>query len=122
MTRTDTATSAQSPPLNLPPTAAQADPPPPNPGVCPECGQQRPNPLNRFATGGHGDPSLNLQTRDVDSELVPDGEDAQRVRVMFREGSTVEQIVASTSFTYDQVLPVAVAESERQRRLHGQEV
>jgi hypothetical protein len=47
------ATSAGLPDTKLPPTAAEVDPTPPNPGPCPHCGQERPNPVNTFATGGN---------------------------------------------------------------------
>ena len=38
----------------LPRTAAELDPAPPDPGVCPECGAVRPNLVNTFATGRYG--------------------------------------------------------------------
>ena len=46
------ATSASLPETKLPPTAAEVDPTPPNPGTCPTCGRERPNLVNTFATTG----------------------------------------------------------------------
>ena len=117
------ATGSWSPPLDLPPTAAEQDPAPANPGPCPTCGQQRPNPINTFATGGStNDPSLRIGTRDENSPLEPDGEDAYRVRGLVRDGFSAEEIVAATSFTYAQIEEVARLEVERIARRQGQEV
>jgi hypothetical protein len=57
------ATSSDSPPLDLSPTAVEAHPAPADLGPCPCCGQQRPNPLNTFATGSKGHPSLHIRER-----------------------------------------------------------
>jgi hypothetical protein len=117
------ATGSWSPPLDLPPTAAEQDPAPANLGPCPTCGQQRPNVVNSFATGSRAtDPSLHISVRDVDSPLEPDGELAERVRGLVRDGLSAEEIVAATDLTYTQVEGVARAEVARIARLQGQEV
>lgn len=115
MSRTDNAaTSHLSPPLDLPPTAAEQDPAPPDPGRCPTCGQQRPNPINSFATGSSvNHPSLHLATREPDSPLEPDGEDAHRVRGLLRSGYSVEEIASSVDLTPAQVEGVARFEAAR---------
>jgi hypothetical protein len=122
------ATSAASPPEALPPTAAQLDPPPPNPGVCPTCGQQRPNPLNTFATGAAtSDPSLRIASREYDNPLEPEGEDAHRVCLSVRDlyptarqlPDAIERVIASIigasegNFTYHQIDAVVRAEAAR---------
>jgi len=66
-------TGTHLPPLDLPPTAAELDPAPPDPGPCPTCGRERPNPLNTFATGS---PALAVPTRMPDDPPDPDGPEA----------------------------------------------
>jgi hypothetical protein len=46
------ASGPNNPEPPLTPTAADIDPAPPDPGLCPTCGQRRPNLVNTFATTG----------------------------------------------------------------------
>lgn len=50
------ATGSGLPMPKLPPTAAEVDPTPANPGPCPCCGRERPNLVNSFATTGERAP------------------------------------------------------------------
>jgi hypothetical protein len=58
------ASSPSNPEPELPPTAAQADPAPPDPGPCPTCGRARPNLVNTWATGDQGHPSLRVPLKE----------------------------------------------------------
>ncbi len=58
------ASGPSNPEPELPPTAAGADPAPPDPGPCPTCGAQRSNPVNQFATGDRAHPSLRVPLKE----------------------------------------------------------
>jgi hypothetical protein len=74
------ATTSDSPPPDLPKTAAEIDPAPADLGPCPTCGQDRPNPINTFATGSRSHPSLHVHERQSTDEPDPDGPDGLRSR------------------------------------------
>ena len=56
----------------LPPTAAELDPAPADPGPCPTCGQPRANAVNGFATGDRAHPSLRVPVREASPGDEPD--------------------------------------------------
>lgn len=129
---------ASSPDLPEEAPLPPADPARPNPGVCPHCGQQQPNPVNTFATGSNfNDPSLRSGTREFDNPLEPDGESAHRVRLWVRDlypqaanhpdatERVLAAIIAPGDFTYNQIDAVVRAEVSRLdalRRRPAQEV